>query len=207
MSEEAFQSGTTEEPLDTEVLVDDEIQGDLSWEATDDEGSNQKSSDKLKQLRAELKEVKQSRDEYLAGWQKAKADYINFKKESEEKTKRITAMVRESCVSDILPALDAFEMAMKGDAWESVDANWRTGIEYIFQQLSKVLDDYGVSVIADTSGGYDSAIHEPFDTQEVSEDQHHQILGLVQKGYRTADRVIRPAKIRLGVTPQEGAQE
>lgn len=181
----------------------EEVIDDLAWEATDEEGADEKSSSKLKKLRDELKEAKRERDEYLAGWQKAKADYINFKNESEEKTKRITVMVRESCVADLLPALDAFEMAMKGDAWESVDANWRTGIEYIYQQLEKLLEDYGVTVIAHDSGDYDAQIHEAFDTQEVGTDEHHQVLALIQKGYRTTERVIRPAKIRLGVIEGE----
>ena len=149
-------------------------------------------------MRAELRDAKKQRDEYLAGWQKAKADYINLKNESEESRNNLREHIRYDNVLDMLPVIDSFEMAMAGEAWESVDANWRTGVEYIYQQLWKVLESYGVTEIAETDIPLDPAIHEPMGTEPVEAERNDHVLAIVQKGYRMGEKVVRPAKVTIG---------
>lgn len=153
---------------------------------------------KLKKMRAELRDAKKQRDEYLAGWQKAKADYINLKNESEESRKSLREHIQYDNVLDLLPVIDSFEMAMAGEAWESVDANWRTGVEYIYQQLWKVLESYGVTEIAEIDIPLDPTIHEPMGTEPVGAERNDHVLAIVQKGYRMGERVVRAAKVTIG---------
>lgn len=155
---------------------------------------------KLKKLRQELKDAKAQSQEYLTGWQKERASFANYKAEEEKNRKeRITAM-KTTLISDFFPVLDSFDMAF-GDkeTWENVDQNWRTGIEYIYTQFMNTLKSYGVSVIDTTEIPFNPNIHEPVETVAVDdESQDQQVLRVVQKGYRTEDFVLRPAKVMVG---------
>lgn len=90
-------------------------------EFTDEEGAEEATSDKLKKLRQELKEAKAESSKNLDGWQRALADYANLQKTSGEQLKDLKGYVLEGFVEELLPTLDAFEMAMKNkETWESV---------------------------------------------------------------------------------------
>jgi molecular chaperone GrpE len=172
----------------------EEDNDDMQWEIEDEEMIATGKGDKLKQLREELRETKKERDEYLAGWQKAKADYINLRNEEEKKRSELREVFREDVVYDLFPVLDSFEMAMKNkEVWESVDKNWRVGVEYIYQQLMTLLSHYGVTEIAETSIPFDPLIHEVMETEEGGE----KVGQVIQKGYRKGERIIRPAKVTL----------
>lgn len=173
---------------DTEIEYEDEI--------VEEEGLG----NKLKKLRQELKEAKKQSQEYLTGWQKERASFANYKAEEEKKrAERVTAM-KTNLISDFFPVLDSFDMAFGNkEAWEAVDQNWRTGIEYIYTQFMNTLQQYGVSVIDATNVAFDPNIHEPVNTVTVEdESQDQQILSVIQKGYRTKDFVLRPAKVTVG---------
>ncbi len=179
---------------------EEEGQDDIHLDLEDSELEIGGRGDKLKQLRTELKEMQKERDEYLTGWQKAKADYINLKNEQESLRKNLTQHVRVRCIEDLLPVLDSFEMAMKGEAWQGVEANWRIGVEYIFQQLQTVLSNYGVSEIGQGEIGKDfnPDRHEPMEIGESSEGEApDQVQAIMQKGYQIGEMIIRPAKVKV----------
>ena len=85
------------------------------------------------------------------------------------------------------------------EAWEKVDKNWRMGVEYIHQQLMKVLGENGVSEIAPKIGdGVDANMHDLIEvvhTDDKSKD--HTIASVMQKGYKMKDRVVRPARAKV----------
>lgn len=193
MHEDEIEDVTNEEEI-PELTSDD-----LVYEDTDESGAEQHAGGKMKDLRTQLAEAKKERDEYLTGWQKAKADYINLQKENEKARISMRSHMQRENVYDLLPAIDSFQMAMAGEAWESVDSNWRIGVEYIYQQLWKVMEDYGVIEIKDTNVPFDPQLHEPMEIETVTDESHNdQVLAIIQKGYRMGDTVIRPAKVKVG---------
>lgn len=173
-----------------DIVLDDEP------EIVEQEGQ----SARMKRLRVELAEAKKSRDEYLTGWQKSKADYINFKNEQETLRKDLSRHVRIACVGDLLPVLDSFDMAMANEeAWNAVDDNWRVGVEYIHQQLRTLLADYGVESI-DQLGVFDPELHEPVGSVQVADAASaDQVTAVEQRGYRMGETIIRPAKVTVSV--------
>ncbi|HVY55169.1 MAG TPA: nucleotide exchange factor GrpE, partial [Thermodesulfobacteriota bacterium] len=96
----------------------------------------------------EIDKIKAERDEYLAGWQRAKADFANHKKQTEAMMKEFRTMANEGLVEELLPVLSSFEMAFANKAaWEKADRNWRSGVEYIYGQLKGVLDQNGLKEV------------------------------------------------------------
>jgi molecular chaperone GrpE len=179
-----------------ETLDDDQIQ-DLEFEELDWVGDEKKDKAKLKDLREKLKQSQSESREHLTALQRSRADYVNLKKELDQVRDSVKTKTTERVIMDILPVLDSFDMAMGNtDAWNAVDANWRVGVEYIYNQIKTVLDDYGVIEISAVGVAFDPNIHEPMKTEDTNDQsQDDTIAQIIQKGYMMGDKVIRPARV------------
>lgn len=154
----------------------------------------------LKKLRTDLKLARKEKEEYLTSWQRERADFQNYKKDEATRLSRMKEYVKEGFVEELLPVLDAYDLAFSNkEAWEKVDKNWRTGVEYIHQQLIKVLSDNGVTEISPSEGDdIDPNTHEAM--EEVGNEDSslsNKIAFVIQKGYKSADKIIRPARVKV----------
>lgn len=166
---------------------------ELDFEPEDELGETGAAKAKLKKLRDELKEAKAKAAEYLDGWQRAKADMVNAKKEAADAQSRASARGKEFFVEELIPALDGFDMAMQGEAWNSVDKAWRSGIEGIKVQIEGVLRAHGVEIFGTPGETFDPSLHEAI-KEEVG-GESHSIAQVLRRGYRTKERVLRPAQV------------
>ena len=154
----------------------------------------------LKKLRKDIKEAKAKENEYLTALQRERADFINYKKDETERLRATRTYAEENFILDLLPALDSYDMAFSNrEAWEKVDKNWRIGVEYIHQQILKVLADYNVSPIeARVGDAFDPALHQSLETIENSDrEKESTIATVVQSGYRLGERILRPAGVKV----------
>ena len=78
----------------------------------DEEGIPQEFAGKIKKLKEESKRCEAERKEYLEGWQRAKADFINFKKDEGKRFEDMARFVTASIVEEFLPVLDSFDLAL-----------------------------------------------------------------------------------------------
>ncbi len=189
-------------------MKDEEIIEEAIEEAVDDvvfedtvEGEGEAmSKDKIKKLREDLKKAQTEKADYLANWQKERADFINYKKGEDERKKQTLEFAREQFVEELLPVLDGYDMAFANkEAWEKVDKNWRMGVEYIHQQLLKVLADNGIMEINPVVGDIpDSNLHDMIENVETEdESKDHTVAQVMQKGYKLSGRVLRPARVKV----------
>lgn len=186
-----------EETIDLEnETIQDDNEELLVFEDTDDQNAELSKDAKLKKLRSELLETKKQRDEYLASLQRARADYINLQKSEETKRKDLSKTLKIGLVEDLFTTLDAFDGAMANKAaWDAVDAKWRVGVEYIYQNLIKTLEDWGVTKIEALGKPFDHAYHEPASHEESSEYPPDTVIKVIQTGYQMQEFVIRPSKV------------
>lgn len=168
---------------------------DLDFEPEDELGTVGAVKAKMQKLRDELKEAKAKRDEYLDGWQRAKADMVNSKKEALEAMSRATGRGKEILVEELIPALDGFDMAMQGEAWNSVDKAWRSGIESIKAQIEGVLKAHGVEIYGKPGESFDHNLHEAI--QEEAGGESHVIARVLRRGYRMEGKILRPAQVSI----------
>lgn len=182
----------------TQVAPEEEEDDVVEFVFNDDGEEDLKAT--LKKLRKDVKEAKKEKDEYLANWQRERADFANFKREGAAILERVKEQGIEKTVDAILPALDSFDMAMGNrDAWEKVDANWRMGVEYIRSQFKNALESVGVNEINPTAeSAFDPMQHESIGTEETDDvSKDHTVATVVQKGYKIGDKIIRAARVRL----------
>ncbi|MBY0539045.1 nucleotide exchange factor GrpE [Patescibacteria group bacterium] len=165
---------------------------DVTLEAEDGEGNTQTGAQKLADLREKLKKTQKERDEYLDSLQRMKADYINARKRFEEDGKSMARFAAESVVAELLPVMDALEMALQHGGGEI------EGIKNIKTQLEKVFAENGVSSFGETGEVFDPALHEPVETLAVETlEEDNRVTKVHQKGYSLNGRIIRPARIAV----------
>lgn len=163
-------------------------------------GAGQDHINKIKDLKEKLKICQTEKSEYLAGWQRSQADYINLKKEAERKQTDILLYSKTSLLEELIPLADSFEMAMADKkTWNNVAENWRKGIEFIYNKLETIFTDNNLEVIEDINITFNPLEHEGIEIVDtVNEQEDNQVLEIVKKGYRMKDRVIRPAQVKVG---------
>ncbi len=155
----------------------------------------------IKKLREKLKSCEVERQEYLTGWQRTKADYVNAQKRGNEERAEFLKFSQEEMIREIIPALNSFHSAFGNkEAWEKVDLNWRMGVQYIYSQLLGVLEKHGVTLLEPQVGdSFDPSKHASVGTVQVEEkEKEHTIIEVVQKGYLLQDRILEPARVKLG---------
>jgi molecular chaperone GrpE len=160
----------------------------------------------LKKLRADLKayksenyELNVAKIEYLTGWQKERADFVNYRKQEDDRRANFSESIRERILTRFLTVLDSFNIAFSNkDAWSKIDENWRKGIEHIYTQLNNIFEEYDIKEIGAVGENFDPNIHQSIDmTPTDKKEDNHKISEVIQKGYKLGDRVIRAARVNV----------
>lgn len=175
---------------------------EIIYDDSDNFNSLADATEKIKKLKEELKICKEEKQEYLDGWQRSKADFVNLKKRSADEVLESRERSSEFFIMDLLPILDSFDMAFKNkEAWESAPVQWRKGIEYIYSQLLSVLETNQVKVLDPTGEEFDPNMHHSAMNVQVEDPaQEGKVVEVILKGYRMKDRVLRPAHVKVGST-------
>lgn len=143
------------------------------------------------ELRKETKKALKKAKEYLDGWQRAKADLINFKRESEEGKKDFARFANQDFIQELLPVIDSFEMALS-----HIDDK---GVEQIRSQLLSVLKSRGVEQVSVGGEAFDPTQHDSIETVVVdTKKDDGKIIEVVQTGYTLHGKVIRAPKVKVG---------
>ncbi len=196
--------GGVEVISNTEDLIDD-----VEFETYNDDISPMSKSspqEKINKLKDKLIESERAKQEYLDGWQRLKADYVNLKKRCDEEKSDIGRYAKESFVSDFIPVIESFDMAFANkEAWAKVEPTWRIGVEYIHKQFMETLSTYGLKEVNPLGEAFDPMHHtaiENVPTDDASNE--HKVAEVVQKGYKVGDRLIKSPKVKVFVFNQNG---
>jgi molecular chaperone GrpE len=156
-----------------------------------DEG-NSSFQEKVEKLKEKLKKCQELKEEYLNGWQRAKADLINARKDDERRNQEFLKLANAILIFDILPVLDSFSLAFEAHK----DAEFSKGVFLIKIQLEDVLKKYGLEEIKSIGEKSNLQIHEIVGEVE-SEKEEGIITKEIQKGYLLNGKVLRPAKVKV----------
>lgn len=154
----------------------------------------------IKELKEKLKACSQERQEYLEGWQRSKADFINARKEEEHARTLFRTFAKQDFLLQVLPVADSFEIAFSDKtAWEAAPQEWRVGVEYIYSQLKKILEDNGFSQTKPLGEKFDPALHEAAEIVPTEEkEKDGMILQVIESGYLLEGKVVRAPRVKVG---------
>ncbi len=206
------QNGETDIPLGAGVdIVQQNDSDDVEIESYDDnldDNGGVTPQEQMKRLREKLRVCVEEKKEYLDGWQRTKADFINFKKRTEEEKGDFLKFAREGIITDLLPVLESFHMAFANKAaWEKVDPAWRMGVEHIHTQLSQTLAAYGL--VAVDPIGQDFNPNEETSIGTVPTDdvgKHHKVAEVLQLGYKLQGKLIKSPQVKIYADPASHAE-
>ena len=144
----------------------------------------------------ELEKIIKEKDEYFSGWQREKADFLNYKKQEFERLKETLNIAKESLFKELIPVLDNFNLAQKAIPEEEKEKNSIKGLLLIKKQLEDSLKSLGLEEIETIGKQFDPKMHEA--VEEVEGAEPGVIVEEVQKGYSFQGKIIRVAKVKIG---------
>lgn len=148
-------------------------------------------------LMAELEGLQVQADEYLDGWQRARAEFANYKKRIERERAEQKIEIKSRILNRYLDILDDLERALNDRPKEGEGHAWAIGIKMIHSKLGSLLESEGVEVIPAEDQTFDPNFHDAISYEEADNFEDGQVIEVVQKGYQMGDRVLRPAKVRV----------
>lgn len=153
-----------------------------------------------------LEELRAQRDEFLASWQRAQADYKNLRRRSQAELEAGVRRALQPLLEDLLLVLDHLDLALSSPA-ESEDArNLAAGVGLVRAQLVSALERAEVREV-DASVAFDPERHQAVATVPTAEAEPGTVVDVVRKGYLWRDAVLRPAQVRVAAPPTEGSGE
>lgn len=166
----------------------DPVPADGSAEATAE-------AETVETLRAQLEEERNRAQSYYQNWQRAAADFQNYKRRTEEERQKNTLYANLALVLNMLPIADDLERALATIDVKLAGLQWVEGVRQIARKFAGALEASGVKEIPAEGQDFDPNVHEAI---AQDEGEAGKVLRVVQKGYTMGDRVIRPAMVIVG---------
>lgn len=183
-NEESTLEETLEEALDEQQEV---LEGEIADFSVDERA----------ELEAELTKAKTEAAEYLEGWQRARAEFANYKKRVERDQAYVYQNAASSVIRRYVELIDDLERALKNRPQEGDGLAWAGGIELIYRKFLAILESEGVTQMDPTGELFDPNLHEAVTSENSPEHESGAIIEVLQKGYLIGDRVLRPAMVRV----------
>ena len=146
-------------------------------------------------LEETLTDVKEQSERYLANWQRAQADFINYKKRMEQERGEQAKYAATNVITSLLQVLDDLDRALKSMPSNLMGLTWVEGIFLMQKKFQTILEAYGLSEIKAVGEDFDPSLHEAV-MYGVGEEG--KVVEEIQRGYKLHDRVIRPSMVQVG---------
>jgi len=159
---------------------------------TEEEPTSEEEPESLEEA---LAEAKQKVEQYLANWQRTQADFVNYKRRSEQEREEIGKFANNQLILNLLPVLDDLERAFESIPPQVARLKWVEGIRLIERKLQSALEAQGLSQIKALGKPFDPNLHE---ATMHSKGEEGMVVQELQKGYMLHDRVIRPSMVVVG---------
>ena len=151
--------------------------------------------EKLELIKAAWEASEEKAAEYLDGWQRAKAEFSNYKKRVVRDREQFNREAVGKVVKNYLSVVDDLERALKDQPKDDDITAWASGIELIYRKLVTTLENDGVTPMDVNGKVFDPNLHEAIAQIESSDHESGQIVEVIQTGYMVGERVLRPARV------------
>ncbi len=149
-------------------------------------------------------EANEYKDKYL----RLLAEMDNTRKRMQKEKQEMTRFAVENVISEILIPIDNMENALKMTENASPDVrNWAQGFVMILNQFREVLTNNGVTSFVSEGEIFNPEIHYAIESEATSEKPEGTILKEYVKGYRSGDRIVRPAQVKVATRPESQKAE
>ncbi|QYK51700.1 MAG: nucleotide exchange factor GrpE [Anaerolineales bacterium] len=145
-------------------------------------------------LQQELASAHAKAAENLEGWQRAQAEFANYKKRMARDQELQEAEVRGRVIKRYLEIVDDLELALKN---MPAGDEWGQGIELIYRKLLSFLEAEGVTRLEPLGQPFDANLHEAVVQEDSDEHESGTVTEVLRTGYSLGERVLRPAAVKV----------
>ena len=184
---------STEENLGESEVVESETTDDGKDDASVDEPkepSDESSEEQIERLQGESAE-------YLDGWQRARAEFANYKKRIEREREDARSRITGEVIARYLGIVDDLSRALSEPVNGEDTQDWVAGIDLIYQKFIALLEAEGVEPIEPENVPFDPNYHEAISFEEDDQIKSSYVIDYTQRGYTLGERVLRPALVRV----------
>ena len=171
------------------------IKAIMAEELNNDDNPEVAEEEDIDNLKQTLAEEKEKAENYLASWQRAQADFVNYKRRSEQELEERGKFANSVLMLSFLPVLDDLERAISAMPPRLAKHEWAEGIRLVERKFKTSLEGQGVTPIKALGEPFDPNFHEALRQDKGKEGI---VIEEFQKGYMLGDRVLRPAKVVVG---------
>lgn len=190
MNEEKQQE---DESLEQSEVAEDDASQEVVSEA--DEATSL--DDQELTLEERLEQLEAQAAEYLDGWQRARAEFVNYKKRVERERAESRARIAAELLTRYLDVLDDLDRTITEMPEDIADTPWSHGLQMVYQKMQLLLESEGVETIDALGESFDPNFHEAISFEESEDYDEGQVVDVIQKGYMLGERVLRPAMVRI----------
>jgi molecular chaperone GrpE len=146
-------------------------------------------------IEQEIEETRKKAEEYLASLQRTQADFVNYKRRTEQERQEFAAFANATLLKSILPVADDLERALENVPEDIEDHEWVEGIRLVERKFKSSLEGCGVKPVLALGMEFDPNFHEALRQDAGPEGM---VVGEFQKGYLLNDKLLRPARVTVG---------
>jgi molecular chaperone GrpE len=188
---------TDQEPID--IAVEQELEQESPVESSEEElegAEPQEEVSELERLQEELAQAQAKADEYLDGWQRARAEFANYRRREELWRKQLGDTLKGQVLSDLLPVMDDLDRAFQAVPGDVCETAWVKGLSMVGDKLQSFLQKAGVATMTLRPGDvFDPNYHQAVFHGPSAEYGEGQIVEVFQRGYTLGETVLRPAMV------------
>ena len=172
-----------EEPIDGEEM--NEPEGGITF------------SEEAELMISQLEALEVKAQENLDGWQRSQAEFANYKKRVARDQERLSSETRGRVIIRYLEIADDMSRALNNRPDKGEGADWANGVELVYRKLLSYLEAEGVTQMDVEGKVFDPNLHEAISQEESEDFESGAIIEVLEAGYMLADRVLRPAKVKV----------
>ena len=180
-----------EEAMDEENAPENVLDEDISSE------EETQAEDDTAEFEDELAEALVKAEENLDGWQRAQAEFANYRKRMERDRSHQAQDLTAEIIGRFLDVVDDLDLALKNHPSDGEGGDWADGIELIYRKLITILDKKGVTPMKALGEIFDPNLHEAISQDESPDHESGQIIEVLKEGYMIGERVLRPSLVRI----------
>ncbi|MGD6818162.1 nucleotide exchange factor GrpE [Metabacillus sp. 84] len=193
--------------MENEKKFNDSLQAEESEEKSalsgeeildhEDVQENEPEMDELKAAQEEIASLEAKAEEFETKLLRVQADFENYKRRARMDAESAQKYRAQNLISEILPALDNFERALKVEASDEQTKSLLQGMEMVHRQLVQALKNEGAEEIETVGKPFDPHLHQAVMQAEEEGFEPNTVIEEFQKGYKLKDRVIRPSMVKV----------
>ena len=155
----------------------------------------------IESLQQILEATRAEKEEQLRAWQRTQADFVNYRRRTEQERADLIKTAEADLIRDLLPIVDDMQRALTSLPPELRGLTWVEGILLIERKLSGVLEIHGLRAIEAVGKEFNPHEHEAILTDGEPGDAPV-VTAELQRGYRLNDWVLRPTLVKVGPPPE-----